>query len=177
MVKICSLAKTSPIDVFLLTNEPLLSLMVVRLAIPRDASSIKHLKDEWMTEAGQGKQKLKTIKNMTYSERFIVAAENDKIIGYSLFYIKKAKRNEFLALRKNQRYVYVDELFVTKRYRSKKLGNKLLSAVERYAKKKGISSVHLDAVSNNTIRVLNFYQKKGYSVGCVNMYKELNLPC
>ncbi len=93
---------------------------------------------------------------------FLVAEENDKIVGFIT--------GEFML----GSYVYIDALSVDPKMRGKGIGKKLTAALEKEAKKKGTKYVHLTAPEFNK-NTLAFYESQGFDKGktFVQFYKKL----
>ncbi|MBN1923519.1 MAG: GNAT family N-acetyltransferase [Nanoarchaeota archaeon] len=149
--------------------------MIIRPAIIEDIDAVKSLDEVWEKESNVGGESRNYLKNCIKHSRLFVAQEDDKLIGYSLFTLKKAKKQEYSTLKKGQKYLFIDYVYVLKDYRNKKIGNKLIKAIEDYARKIKIGSVYLYAVSSEPEKLISFYKKKGYDVSYVMMYKRLKI--
>ena len=93
---------------------------------------------------------------------FLIAIENNKIVGYALFIIKEddEKAKQFLDLSENS---CIGWIAVNTDLRERYIGSKLLKASEEYALKYGKVGIWLDC----TQKVVGFYQKNGYEIAGV----------
>jgi len=148
--------------------------MIIRLATIDDLNSIKLLDKQWEAESNIGGESGIFYKKCITAKRVYVAELNSSIVGFSLFTLKRAKKGEYSSLKKGQYYLFVDYIFVLKKYRSEGVGNKLLKTMEEYAKSIKVTSLYLYAVSDEPERLISFYKKKGYDVSYVMMYKKFN---
>lgn len=71
--------------------------------------------------------------------------------------------------------IYTDQLWVSKEYRGKGLGRKLLEAVHEYGKKVGCRIAVLNTMSFQNVR--SFYEKLGYIVDFEREGYEQNSCC
>jgi ribosomal protein S18 acetylase RimI-like enzyme len=97
----------------------------------------------------------------------LVAEENGTIIGYINFQFKKRAP----ILRQNK-YLYIDDLAVSKKYRRKGAGTKLMKNVLNLARKKGAFAADLNVRTANS-PAKNFYSKLGFKETMVEMVKKL----
>ncbi|MBI4129732.1 GNAT family N-acetyltransferase [Candidatus Roizmanbacteria bacterium] len=82
-----------------------------------------------------------------------VAEENNKLIGLVTFYLLPNIRHGW-------HRGHVEDFFVTKRMRGKKVGSKLFDAIKTYCRKHHIRVIKLDS-SNENIDAHRFYEKNG----------------
>ena len=88
-----------------------------------------------------------------------VAIVNDKIVGYGYGTIEeKTKDSSFY--KKNEKSLYLEELFVLREYRGVGIGSRLFKELEKYAKDKGCQYFELSTGTKDYERALNFYIKK-----------------
>ncbi len=97
------------------------------------------------------------LKDVMFSENSFViglVAFNDQTpIGYALFY------PAFLSF-KGQRSIYLEDIFITKKYRKHGIGKKLLNEVAKYGKE--IGAVRMDfQVLDWNLPAKHFYKKHG----------------
>lgn len=92
-------------------------------------------------------------------KKVVIAKLNDTVAGYCYgkFEIKQKDAGKF---KKGQKIFYVEELYVDKPYRGEKIGHKLFSFVENYAKENGCEWIETTAVSKNYKALLSFYIDK-----------------
>jgi GNAT superfamily N-acetyltransferase len=58
-------------------------------------------------------------------------------------------------------YLFINVLFVDKKYRGKRIASKLMNMIELEAVKRGITNIYLTTFE---FQALDFYQKRGYQV-------------
>ncbi len=97
----------------------------------------------------------------------LVAADGSKIVGYAEAWIKKRWRG--FSFRKE---VYVEDLAVSEKYRSRGIGSKLIREIEKRAKTLKIRFINLDADVNNS-KALKFYKKQGFEKYNFQLVKEV----
>lgn len=97
------------------------------------------------------------LKDVMFSEnsfvKGLVAFDDQTPIGYALFY------PAFLSF-KGQRSIYLEDIFITKKYRKHGIGKKLLNEVAKYGKE--IGAVRMDfQVLDWNLPAKHFYKKHG----------------
>lgn len=102
-----------------------------------------------------------TADNIDYfSKKSVICAKIDnEIVGYCYGTFE----NKFLDTsfyNKGDKSFYIEEIFVTKKYRDKNIGQKLFNFAEKYAKDNGCKVIELTAVSKNYTKLLSFYIEK-----------------
>lgn len=101
-----------------------------------------------------------------------VAEENKEIVGY-IFGEKMIGTSKYYYVKKGEEWIDLDTLYVLKKYRSKKLGSKLLIALTGEAKKRGYKCFSLCADSIYFDKLLKFYKLRGYKPLTCRMVKRL----
>jgi ribosomal protein S18 acetylase RimI-like enzyme len=90
-----------------------------------------------------------------------VAYDDNKPIGYILFYVKEYKENPF---RYSYKGIHIDQLSVIKEYQNKGIGSLLMKKAEDKGKENNASQIELTYWENNT-EAKEFYEKKGFEEG------------
>ncbi|MBW3017722.1 GNAT family N-acetyltransferase [Candidatus Woesearchaeota archaeon] len=98
---------------------------------------------------------------------FLVAEENNKLIGYAYGEVPK-KSDAFFAPR-NTAFFYA--LLVTKKHRRKGIANKLKLEMEKWFRKKKVDYIYLEAFAMNP--AVNLYKKWGYKIAMHKMFKKV----
>ena len=98
----------------------------------------------------------KTIENGGYS---FGCFDNETLVGYGTLEAK--------VFGKKSKYVLLDQLFVSKDYRNRKIGKQIISMCAKQAKSLGANKLYLCAGSSEA--TIAFYKK----IGCVNA-EEIN---
>ena len=90
-----------------------------------------------------------------------VAYDDNKPIGYILFYVKEYKENPF---RYSYKGIHIDQLSVIKEYQNKGIGSLLMKKAEDKGKENNVSQIELTYWDKNT-EAKEFYDKKGFEEG------------
>jgi len=90
-----------------------------------------------------------------------VAYDDNKPIGYILFYLKEYKENPF---RYSYKGIHIDQLSVIKEYQNKGIGSLLMEKAEDKGKENNVSQIELTYWEKNT-EAKEFYEKKGFEEG------------
>lgn len=91
------------------------------------------------------------------------AFEQKRLIGYIWSYV---------FVFRNEKRMYVNELYVDNSYRKKGIGSELLHLVENEARKLGVPSVYIHTEANN-INAWHLYESKGFVLERVQLCKKL----
>jgi len=110
---------------------------------------------------------LEDIINSTASHIIICAHENE-LAGLVLF----SEEHTDKASQRYKKWLYIKELIVNERFRSKGIGSKLMEHVENYAKEKSIECIKLNVLNNNDTAI-GFYAKNDFKVKKLGMWKIL----
>ncbi len=131
----------------------------IRKAVKEDEAKIKELFIEM----------LQTI----YSEQNVDGYEDgyiDKFFGTCEDWICVAEVNDsvvaYLSIEvhhEQEKFIYLDDLSVSKKYRSNGIGTKLIQTAERFAEETDISTVILHVDKSNG-SAFNLYERLGYSI-------------
>jgi GNAT superfamily N-acetyltransferase len=90
-----------------------------------------------------------------------VAYDDNKPIGYILFYVKEYKENPF---RYSYKGIHIDQLSVIKEYQNKGIGSLLMKKAEDKGKENNVSQIELTYWDKNT-EAKEFYDKKSFEEG------------
>lgn len=122
----------------------------------KSGSETKSLFKEYITRIMQNK-------NAT-----VIVAETDKIIGYALGIIEKAK--PFVTPEEIGR---ISDTFVEEKYRNQGIGKKMVDTLITWFKQEGITRIELSVDSRNEIGV-TAWQKLGFKEYMKKMILDLN---
>ncbi len=109
-----------------------------------------------------------------------LAKENDKIIGLIMGYIRTYDEYDYLDY-KCPKSGEISELIVSKKTRSKGIGQKLMNKMEYYFKSVGCEYIYIDVFAYNKTAI-EFYKKQGYHTrGLIDIKKikdsDTNYKC
>lgn len=112
---------------------------------------------------------LKEVNN--YEGKCYLAIENNKVLGLIMGCIPRCDEHDYLDYKCPKRGEII-ELIVTKKVRSKGVGQILMSKMEEYFKSMGCEYIHVDVFGYNE-NGINFYEKSGYHTRMLNMIKKI----
>lgn len=151
--------------------------VLIRRAVKADAESLAKLYTELEKDAvhyqpehfvmSDGSSRLNNSMFEDDAQALFVAEENGDIVGFVHIVLLKAKDIPCL---RPQRNIYIQDMVVTKAYRSKGVGSRLMSAVKEYAKANGAEFLRTQVFPQNEDG-MRFYEKNGFSL------KMLTIEC
>lgn len=108
-------------------------------------------------------------KDLKQKKNLILVVEDKKnIVGYIEGSIFRWKWTDC----KNVRLVYIEDITVSKNYRRKGLGEKLVKGLEKWAKSQGCFGVALAVLTQN-IPAINLYKQIGFDRHSIYMIKRV----
>lgn len=102
---------------------------------------------------------------------YIVIEDDDKIVGYALIEEREAPFKEYTSFKKDK-FAFIYELIVLPEYRSKGYGTRIIDEAVNWAKKRELTSIELNALSNN-YSARAFYENVGFQEYQVKLRKEV----
>lgn len=93
------------------------------------------------------------------AKKIAVALCDEKVVGYCYGEIE-IKQRDTSFYKKGQKTFYLEEIFVVKEYRNRKVGSLLFSFILNEAKKEGCGYIETTAVSKDYKKSLAFYLDK-----------------
>jgi N-acetylglutamate synthase-like GNAT family acetyltransferase len=138
--------------------------MIIRNATNKDAEQVLELAKKFATSFKTDKEKFYKIYPEIVGDRnisFVVAEENNQIIGYCLSF-------HHLTFYANGYVSWVEEIMVNENYRSKGVGKKMMEEIEQISK-----SMDSKLIGLATRRAANFYEKIGYEESATYFRKLL----
>ena len=106
-----------------------------------------------------------------YDGKCYLAIENNKVIGLIMGCIPHYDEYDYLDYKCPKRGE-ITELIVTKKVRSKGVGQMLMNKMEEYFKNMGCEYIHVDVFRYNE-NGIKFYKKSGYHTRMLNMIKKI----
>ncbi len=102
----------------------------------------------------------------------LVAEQNKKIVGYFLATREKALNSKH-TIKKNQKYLDIDSIYVLKKYRNFKIGSEFMKEFFKIAKKEGYKKIKVAASNVDIKRIIKFYEKHGFKSLFAILVKDL----
>ncbi len=110
---------------------------------------------------------LKKIK-VASNKNILVCESDSEIVGVVLL----TRHDTDDKLERIKTYVHINEIAVLEEHRGEDIGQKLIGAVEVYAKSIGARNLQLEVWSNNA-GAINFYEKKGFKIKKLQYWKDI----
>ncbi len=88
--------------------------------------------------------------------RIFVAEENSQIIGY-LFAAEKISEKDSSIIKKDEKYMEIEEVYISKELRKNGIGQKLFKAAEEKFKNEGYAQIMLTSANRDFKSLLHFY--------------------
>jgi len=104
------------------------------------------------------------------NEYFHVALDGECVIGYITAEIVEG--NEYNIFPHSASYLRVNDLYIAKEYRSRRIGEELLALVEQKADENKVQHTFISSATKDSDAVRKFYQRNGYSVWATSFYKR-----
>lgn len=102
-----------------------------------------------------------------------VAYCNDVIIGYLLARSTIEERGNSI-VKKGSKVYYIEELFVSKKYRNQNVGKRLFNIAQQYGKETGAKYIDLITSDKDYKRIFNFYiNQLGMEFFSANLIKKI----
>ncbi len=113
---------------------------------------------------------IKSMIGSTYSD-YILAIEDEKVIGYILIEERHSPSKDYEAF-KEDNFAFIYEFVVLPEYRLKGYGKKLIEEAKNWAKKRNLTSIELNVLSNN-YSAIAFYENAGFNEYQIKYRKEI----
>jgi ribosomal protein S18 acetylase RimI-like enzyme len=97
-----------------------------------------------------------------------VSVENEEVIGYIL-----AKKSGRPPCFEKTDFCFITDIMIKEQYRKKGYGKKLIDAVTKWAKEKGLDRIELQVVPSNDLAYA-FYHKLGFTDMLHTLYLTIN---
>jgi len=127
-----------------------------RVAEQKDISTLSELAEEFMPGVASREQREEVLKiSMERPDyELLIVEEDGRVVGFvDQFIIEDFVHGAKLS--------YIQNLFVTKRYRGKGLGDLLLKQIVMSSKEKGVSEIHVATEFENE-SAIKLYKKRGF---------------
>ena len=103
---------------------------------------------------------------------YVAETEDGQLVGYIVAVPKTSDESGRLGTKKDVKYGEIFDLFVDKKYRTKKIGKELMNLAETFLKKKGCTDITLGVFSPNLI-ARKFYERLGYELYDITYIKKV----
>lgn len=100
---------------------------------------------------------------------FLVACEDDKVIGYIFAEIKDIASPHAYEIKK---VGFIDSVFIKEEFRGRGVGKELINKASEWMKSEGISICTLN-VRDKNMKATELYEKIGFKKDDIVMYKEI----
>ena len=104
------------------------------------------------------------------NEYFHVALNGEDVVGYITAEIING--NEYNLFPRGASYLRVNDLYIAKEYRSRGIGEKLLSIVEKKADENKVQHIYVSSATKDADAVRRFYQRNEYGIWTTIFYKR-----
>lgn len=102
---------------------------------------------------------------------YILAIDDERIVGYALIEERVSPYKEYDSFVEDH-YAFIYEIVVLPEYRNKGYGKKIIDEAVKWAKSKKLTSIELNALSNN-YSARAFYERIGFKEFQVKLRKEV----
>ena len=147
--------------------------MMIRTATTKDLSGIAELEQEWLSGVptwGYRSRSESELRELPGSNT-LVAIEEEKIIAFA---VCAPRTNDGSCIYiQGDRIMEVLDLFVTRNWRGKGVGQALLTAIEVRAKKDQYTKLIVYSSVRDIDGVLAFYRASGFTSWSIQLFKEL----
>ncbi|MBU1046857.1 GNAT family N-acetyltransferase [Patescibacteria group bacterium] len=100
---------------------------------------------------------------------FLIAKEDEKVLGYIIAYKKEISETSILKPRK---YIFINDLAVKDNYKRQGVGSLLMEKIEEWAREIKINEIELNVWFFNK-EAFSFYEERGYKVFTQEMRKVI----
>lgn len=107
------------------------------------------------------------------NDYFYIASDGEKVVGYITAQV--VGDNEYNLFPMGAGYLRVNDLYIRKEYRSNKIGEKLLSLVEKKAHENGIKHIFITSATKDSDAVRKFYTRNGYGIWTTMFFKRTDI--
>ena len=108
----------------------------------------------------------------TDSPHILIARLQDKIVGFITFEEKGTGSGIEEFASNLSSYEEVIDLFIEDKFRGKNVGTQLMTKVQEHCQRVGLPNMKVEVAASNT-RARRFYERLGYGVKQVEMFKKI----
>ena len=133
---------------------------------------IIELEKEWVLEnityGVVGSTKEEIMQNV--NDYFYLALHNEKVVGYII--CEEIHNNEYNIFENGSTYLRVNDIYVLKEYRNKKIGENLLKIIEEKAKTNEIKQILISTATKEAETIKRFYERNRYKIWTQIFFKN-----
>ncbi len=107
------------------------------------------------------------------NDYFYIAVEGEKVVGYITAEV--VGDNEYNIFPTGAGFLRVNDLYIRKEYRGNKIGEKLLSLVEKKAHENGLKHILIASATKDAEAVRKFYTRNGYGIWTTIFFKSTDI--
>jgi len=107
------------------------------------------------------------------NDYFYIAVDDEKVVGYITAEV--VGKNEYNIFPTGAEFLRVNDLYITKEYRGNKIGEKLLSLVEKKAHENGLKHIFITSATKDADAVRKFYTRNGYGIWTTMFFKRTDI--
>lgn len=104
---------------------------------------------------------------------FYIAVDGEKVVGYITAEV--VGDNEYNLFPMGADFLRVNDLYIRKEYRGNKIGEKLLSLVEKKAYKNGLKHIFITSATKDADAIRKFYTQNGYGIWTTMFFKRTDI--
>lgn len=104
---------------------------------------------------------------------FYIATDGEKVVGYIIAEV--VSDNEYNIFPIGANYLRVNDLYIRKEYRGNKIGERLLSLVEKKASENSIKHIFITSATKDADAVQKFYKQNGYGIWTTMFFKRTDI--
>jgi 8-oxo-dGTP diphosphatase len=104
---------------------------------------------------------------------FYIATDGEKVVGYIIAEV--VSDNEYNIFPIGANYLRVNDLYIRKEYRGYKIGERLLSLVEKKASENSIKHIFITSATKDADAVQKFYKQNGYGIWTTMFFKRTDI--
>lgn len=139
-----------------------------------DTKDIIKLQNEWVKEnITYGYQADSYDEFINYDKEYFYAAiDCGRVVGYVTAEICVNNGNGYMnVFPKGEKYLRVNDLYVSADYRNNSIGEKLLTIVEEKAKENNVGRFFISSATKDAEAVRRFYRRNGYQIWTTVFFK------
>lgn len=107
------------------------------------------------------------------NDYFYIAVDGEKVVGYITAEVLGGNKYNLFPIGAD--YLQVSDLYILKEYRSKKIGEELLSLVEKKAYESGIKHIFITSATKDADAIRKFYTQNGYGIWTTMFFKRTDI--